>query len=287
MGYTEISSNQDCCRRSGKIRSVRDRERPAQCEAECDAVAGCTHFSHSTRYHDGLCVLCSQCTTLSGAPGNGQYYSSWRKGATSPAPPPIVSAAWTDLPGGLLPQPVGEADATFNQRCMRVCSETADCAGFELVASGCRLKRVEVGGFFLPTSAVFVQRRDSAGRAATVDEMVADEIDTEAELTAAVAAERVNDDDGGDASLMHAYVGVGAGALAIGMLLGVFGAAAIIVHTGRKVAAEIVSEIRCDGSVVLKIAPSHTDAPSAPPQNIAAGWQQQWSCVQPPPEAQC
>lgn len=77
--YTMIADGKDCCRYNGeKIRGYARRPDPADCEAKCDARRRCTHFSHSTRYYGGLCILCSACDH-SGEPGNGQYYTSWEK----------------------------------------------------------------------------------------------------------------------------------------------------------------------------------------------------------------
>merc|ERR550514_1666891 len=75
--YTKIGVAKDCCRTNGAgVGSVKNNgaAHPANCEAACSANQKCKYFSHSLKWKN--CVLCSSCK-WSGAPGNGQYYTSW------------------------------------------------------------------------------------------------------------------------------------------------------------------------------------------------------------------
>jgi len=77
--YTKIADAKDCCRTNGAaVGSVKNNgaAHPANCEAACSANQKCKYFSHSLKWKN--CVLCSSCK-WSGAPGNGQYYTSWTK----------------------------------------------------------------------------------------------------------------------------------------------------------------------------------------------------------------
>ena len=77
--YTQVATDQDCCRyNDAKIRGFKRRATPEQCHDECSKRGDCEFFSHSKRYYGGLCILCEACE-LSGAPGKGRHYTSWRK----------------------------------------------------------------------------------------------------------------------------------------------------------------------------------------------------------------
>jgi len=77
--YARVADQKDCCRFNGaKIRGFKRRPSPEDCEASCDRRSECRFYSHSTRYHGGLCILCEACE-FSGAPGNGRHYTSWAK----------------------------------------------------------------------------------------------------------------------------------------------------------------------------------------------------------------
>ena len=77
--YTQVATEQDCCRyNDAKIRGFKRRATPEQCHDECSKRGDCEFFSHSKRYYGGLCILCEACE-LSGAPGKGRHYTSWRK----------------------------------------------------------------------------------------------------------------------------------------------------------------------------------------------------------------
>ena len=74
-----MATDQDCCRyNDAKIRGFKRRATPEQCHDECSKRGDCEFFSHSKRYYGGLCILCEACE-LSGAPGKGRHYTSWRK----------------------------------------------------------------------------------------------------------------------------------------------------------------------------------------------------------------
>lgn len=77
--YKQIAANKDCCRRNrAKLFGAKKKPLPEQCEAICDEERFCNYFSHTTRYHGGLCIFCEECD-FTGAPGKGMYYTSWKR----------------------------------------------------------------------------------------------------------------------------------------------------------------------------------------------------------------
>jgi len=96
--YTKEYQKSHCCRGSaGSSLRLSNQKYMGlvECASECDARSTCSHFSHSMQWYwrsGGVCTLCSACDPV-GAPSNGRFYDSYRKGTYAPelTPPPSPS----------------------------------------------------------------------------------------------------------------------------------------------------------------------------------------------------